>query len=79
MDILWWFLGELLGEIIHFARQKKRLARLEEYYICHHHQDFLITVNQDSLMLEAFGSCLPHGCVGKKFIESVLDQEKEHN
>ena len=37
------------------------------------HQDFLVTVNQDSLMLEAFGPCLPHGSVGKKFIESVLD------
>ena len=42
------------------------------------HQDFLVTVSQDSLMLEAFGPCLPYGSVGKKFIESVLDHDKEH-
>ena len=37
------------------------------------YQDFLLAVNQDSLMLEAFGTCLPSGCVGQKFINSVLD------
>ena len=42
------------------------------------HQDFLVTVNQDSLMLEAFGPCLPYGPVGKTFMESVLDQDKEY-
>ena len=39
------------------------------------HQDFLLSVTEDALMLEAFGSCLPYGGVGKKFIESVLDQK----
>ena len=38
------------------------------------HQDFLMAVTQDPLMLEAFGSCLPYGSVGTQFVESVLDQ-----
>ena len=38
------------------------------------HQDFLMAVTQDPLMLEAFGSCLPYGSVGTHFVESVLDQ-----
>ena len=36
-------------------------------------EDFAHTVEQDVLMLEAFGSCLPSGKAGQEFASSILD------
>ena len=37
------------------------------------HEDFAKTVEDDVLMLEAFGACLPAGQSGKHFVNSILD------
>ena len=41
--------------------------------------DFQTTVNNDPLMMEAFGPCLPNSSLGCQFIRKYLDQKPNNS
>ena len=40
--------------------------------------DFATTVAKDSLMMEAFGTCLPSNRAGQEFKNSVLERKNKY-
>ena len=40
--------------------------------------DFMSTVHEEPLMLEAFGSCLPSSRAGNNFVRKILDPDSKN-